>query len=297
MSETIGFIGLGAMGGGMAANILKAGNKLVVLDIDQTRMEPLIAQGAIAASTPAEIGSQADRTVTMVETTAQTEDIIFGNNGLTSTAKSGHSVAMMSTIDPTATKRFHASLAEKSISMVDAPVSGGTPRAATGELSVICGGNKAAIDGWRPAFEAMSSNIFHVGEIGQGLAMKLVNNMLIQVNTVAIAEAFAMGAKAGLDSKTMYDVVRVSTGASFALEHRVPRMLSGDFTPGGTIDISYKDQELETAFAKELGVPLLLANVSQQVYQMARAAGYSKEDGASVIKLYENMTGIKLGPR
>jgi 3-hydroxyisobutyrate dehydrogenase-like beta-hydroxyacid dehydrogenase len=297
MSETIGFIGLGAMGGCMAANILNAGHAVIAHDIDRVKVDALVAKGAIAASSPAEIGGQAARTVTMVETTAQTEDVLFGTSGLTQTAKPGHAVAMMSTIDPTATKNFHATLAEERISMVDAPVSGGTPRAASGELSIICGGNKDAIEDWRPAFEAMSSNIFHVGDIGQGLAMKLVNNMLVQVNTVAIAEAFAMGAKAGLDPQMMYDVVRVSTGASFALEHRVPRMLSGDFSPGGTVDISYKDQELETAFAKELGVPLLLANVSQQIYQMARAAGYSKEDGASVIKLYETMIDTKLGPR
>lgn len=297
MSDTIGFIGLGAMGGGMAANIVKAGHDLIVHDIDRARVDALAAQGARAANSPAEIGAIAGRTVTMVETTQQTEDILFGADGLASTAKPGHSVAMMSTIEPSVTRGLHARLVELGMTLVDAPVSGGTPRAASGELSVICGGDDAAIEGWRPAFEAMSSNIFHVGGVGQGLAMKLVNNMLIQVNTVAIAEAFAMGAKAGLDPKTMYDVVRVSTGASFALEHRVPRMLSGDFKPGGTVDISYKDQELETGFAKELGVPLLLANVSQQVYQMARAAGYAKEDGAAVIKLYEQMTDTQLGPR
>ena len=297
MSETIGFIGLGAMGGGMAANIVKAGHDLVVHDIDRTRVEALVAQGARAAQSPAEIGAAADRTVTMVETTQQTEDIIFGPDGLATAAKPGHSVAMMSTIEPSVTKALYARLVERGMTLVDAPVSGGTPRAASGELSVICGGEDGDIEGWRPAFEAMSSNIFHVGGVGQGLAMKLVNNMLIQVNTVAIAEAFAMGAKAGLDPRMMYDVVRVSTGASFALEHRVPRMLSGDFQPGGTVDISYKDQELETGFAKELGVPLLLANVSQQIYQMARAAGYAKEDGAAVIKLYEKMTDTQLGPR
>lgn len=297
MSETIGFIGLGAMGGGMAANIVKAGHDLVVHDIDRAKVDALVARGATAAASPAEIGAKAARTVTMVETTQQTEDILFGPEGLITTAKSGHSVAMMSTIEPSITKAMHARLVERGMTLVDAPVSGGTPRAASGELSVICGGDDAAVAGWRPAFEAMSSNIFHVGGVGQGLAMKLVNNMLIQVNTVAIAEAFAMGAKAGLDPQTMYDVVRVSTGASFALEHRVPRMLKGDFVPGGTVDISYKDQELETGFAKELGVPLLLANVSQQVYQMARQAGYAKEDGAAVIKLYEQMTGTQLGPR
>ncbi|MGE0699990.1 MAG: NAD(P)-dependent oxidoreductase, partial [Hyphomicrobiaceae bacterium] len=178
-----------------------------------------------------------------------------------------------------------------------APVSGGSARAADGTLSIICGGEQADIVGWMPAFEAMSANVFHVGGIGQGLAMKLVNNMLIQTQTVALAEAFVMGAKAGLDPKVMYEVVRVSTGASFAADMRVPRMISGDFSPGGTVDISYKDQELETAFGKALGVPLFMANVSQQVYQMARAKGLNKEDGASVVKLYEEMCGVKLGPR
>ena len=297
MAETIGFVGLGAMGGGMAANIARAGFKVIGFDIDAAKIDALAQAGGVGASSVAEVAGQADRTITMVETTAQTEDVLLGANGIADVADCGHSIAMMSTIDPTATKSMSRALAEKGIGMVDAPVSGGTTRAETGELSVIAGGSKTEIAGWRPAFEAMSSNIFHVGEIGQGLAMKLVNNMLIQVNTVAIAEAFAMGAKAGLDARTMFDVVRVSTGASFALEHRVPRFLSGDFAPGGTVDISYKDQELETAFAKELGVPLLLANVSQQVYQMARAAGYAKEDGAAIIKLYEAMADVELGPR
>ena len=273
------------------------GIEVVAYDILPERVAALTEIGAEAANSPKAVAASASRTITMVETTAQTEAVIFGAEGIVQTAKSGHQIAMMSTIDPVATKRMHAELASKEITMVDAPVSGGTLRAASGELSIIVGGDDDTVEGWRPYFEPMASNIFHVGQIGQGLAMKLVNNMLIQVNTVAIAEAFALGAKAGLDPQKMYDVVRVSTGASFALDHRVPRFLSGDFEPGGTVDISYKDQELETAFAKELGVPLLLANVSQQVYQMARAKGLSKEYGAAVIKLYEEMVGVKLGPR
>ena len=275
----------------------RVGIEVVAYDILPERVAALTEIGAEAANSPKAVAASASRTITMVETTAQTEAVIFGAEGIVQTAKSGHQIAMMSTIDPVATKRMHAELASKEITMVDAPVSGGTLRAASGELSIIVGGDDDTVEGWRPYFEPMASNIFHVGQIGQGLAMKLVNNMLIQVNTVAIAEAFALGAKAGLDPQKMYDVVRVSTGASFALDHRVPRFLSGDFEPGGTVDISYKDQELETAFAKELGVPLLLANVSQQVYQMARAKGLSKEYGAAVIKLYEEMVGVKLGPR
>jgi 3-hydroxyisobutyrate dehydrogenase-like beta-hydroxyacid dehydrogenase len=297
MAETIGFIGLGAMGGGMAGNLLKAGYALVVNDIDRAKVEAYVTRGAAAAATPAEVARQSVRTVTIVETTAQTEEVILGEHGIIRGAAPGHVVAMMSTIDPNAAKRIHGVLQQAGIAMLDAPVSGGSARAASGELSVIAGGDAATFASCRPMFEAMATHQFHVGGIGQGLALKLVNNMLIQVNTVAVAEAFVMGAKAGLDPQVMYDVIKVSTGASFALDFRVPRFISGDFSPGGTVDISYKDQELETAFAKSLGVPLLLANVTQQVYQMARAAGLSKRDGASVVTLYEQMAGVKLGPR
>jgi 3-hydroxyisobutyrate dehydrogenase-like beta-hydroxyacid dehydrogenase len=141
----------------------------------------------------------------------------------------------------------------------------------------------------------MGTKIFHVGGLGQGLAMKLVNNMLVQVNMVAVAEAMVLGVKAGLDPRTIYEVVRVSTGTSSAFERGAARMLARDFSPGGTVDIYFKDQELETAFAKQLGAPLLLANVSQQVYQMARAAGLGKEDGSAIVQVLERLAGVKVG--
>ena len=297
MAETIGFIGLGAMGAGMAGNLLKAGYALVVNDIDGAKVAAMVARGAKAAATAADVARQSARTVTIVETTAQTEEVILGRDGLIAGAARGHVVAMMSTIDPHGARRIHDRLREAGIAMLDAPVSGGSARAVSGELSVIAGGDAATFESCGPMFKAMSAHQFHVGGIGQGLACKLVNNMLIQINTVAIAEAFVMGAKAGLDPKTMYDVIKVSTGASFALDARAPRMIAGDFKPGGTVDIFYKDQELETAFAKSLGVPLLLANISQQVYQMARAQGLAKEDGAAIVKVYERMAGVTLGPR
>ena len=121
--------------------------------------------------------------------------------------------------------------------------------------------------------------------------------MLVQVGTVAVAEAMVMGAKAGLDPEAMVDVIRASSGASTALELRAPRFLSGDFSPGGTIDITYKDQELQTSFAKALQVPIFLANVTEQIYQMGRAAGFNKQDGSAIVKLYERMAGVQLGPR
>ena len=137
------------------------------------------------------------------------------------------------------------------------------------------------------------------GPMARNLARRgfslVVHNMLIQTTLVAVCEALVMGVKAGLDPGVIYDVVRVSTGNSFAFETRVPKILARDFSPSGTVDISFKDQELETAFAKQLGVPVLLANVSQQVYQMARAAGFNKEDGTAVIKVLERLAGVHVG--
>ena len=233
-----------------------------------------------------------DRTIVIVETTEQAESVILGERGIIKAAGPGHIVLCMATIDPFAARAFADKLAAQGIAMLDAPVSGGTGRAQSGELSVIVGGAADVVAKCEDLFAIMGNRTFHVGPLGSGLAMKLVNNMLVQVNTVAVAEALVLGVKAGLDPQMIYDVVRVSTGASAAWELRVPRILNDDFEPGGTIDISYKDQELETAFAKRLGVPLLLANVTQQVYQMARARGLNKQDGAAIVKVFEQMAGV-----
>jgi 3-hydroxyisobutyrate dehydrogenase len=292
MAETVGFIGLGAMGGPMALNLIKHGFLLVVHDIDPAKAERLRERGAAVAESAEAVAGAVGRTICMVETTAQAQAVIAGPHGIVQRARPGHIVACMSTIDPLVARGLGEQLAARGIALVDAPVSGGTERAAAGELSIIAGGAVDTVKACDDLFRAMGRNVFHVGALGQGLAMKLVNNMLVQVNTVAVAEALVLGVKAGLDPKTIYDVVRVSTGTSFAFETRVPRILERNFAPGGTVDISFKDQELETQFAKQLGVPVLLANVSQQVYQMARAAGLNKEDGSAVVKILERLAGV-----
>jgi len=295
MPGKVGFIGLGAMGGPMALNLLKHGFSLVVHDLDPKKLEPALAAGAAVAQSPEAVAAAALRTISMVETTEQAESVIIGEHGIIDGAGPGHIVLCMSTIDPFAARRFADRLAERGIAMLDAPVSGGTVRAKSGELSVIVGGAAETYGACEDLFRAMGKNLFHVGALGQGLAMKLLNNMLGQIATVAIAEALVFGVKAGLDPHKIYEVIRVSTGSSVQFENRVPRMLRRDFAPGGTIDISYKDQDLETTFAKRLGVPLLLANLTQQVYQMARAQGLNKEDGSAIIKVFEDLAGVKVG--
>jgi 3-hydroxyisobutyrate dehydrogenase len=294
MAGAVGFIGLGNMGRPMALNLARHGFSLVVHDIDPAKVAPLRERGARVAASADEVAAATERTIVIVETTAQAESVVAGERGIIKRAPRGHIVICMSTIDPFVARRLADALAARGVAMLDAPVSGGTERAASGELSIIAGGDPATFEACRDLFGAMGTKLFHVGALGQGLAMKLVNNMLIQVNRVAVAEALVLGVKAGLDPRMIYDVVRVSTGTSFAFETGVPKILARDFSPGGTVDITYKDQELETAFAKQLGVPLLLANLTQQLYQMARAAGLNKEDGLAVIKVLERLAGVQV---
>ena len=294
MPGSIGFIGVGNMGRPMALNLLKHGFTLVIYDANAAAVDALAAHGATPARSPAEVASAVERTVSMVATTTQAEAVLTGEHGVIHGAGQGHIVLSMSTIDPFAAKRLHDQLATTGITMLDAPVSGGTVRAISGELSIMVGGERTAFDACQDVFNAVGANVFYIGESGQGLAMKLVNNMLVQVNLVAVCEALVMGVKAGLDPQRIYEVVRVSTGTSSTFESRVPKIIDGDFTPGGTVDISYKDQELETAFAKQLGVPILLANVSQQVYQMARAAGLNTQDHCAIIQVLEQLAGVKV---
>ena len=292
-----GFVGLGNMGGPMARNLLKAGHKVVVHDLDPRKVQALSEAGAEVAPSPVAMAKECTRLICMVETTDQARAVITGEHGFAKGAVSGKTVICMSTIDPFVLRDIAAELATQGIAMLDAPVSGGTSGAAAGTLSIIVGGEKAAFDACADLFKAMGGNVFHCGGLGNGLAMKLLNNMLLQVGVVAVAEAMVFGVKAGLDPNQIMDVIGVSTGRSNAFERAAPRMVSGDFSASGTMDISFKDQELETAFAKKLGVPLLLANVTQQVYQMGRAAGYGKQDGSAVVKVIEQIAGVQVGKR
>lgn len=295
MMGKTGFVGLGNMGAPMARNLLKGGYELVVHDIDPRKVQALSASGAEVDATPAAIARSTTRSICLVDTTAQAESVIMGADGFIQGAAPGHVVLCMSTIDPLALRRMGDELAKRGVALLDAPISGGVVGAEAGTLTVIVGGAKETFAECEPMFRLFGKNVFHVGGLGNGLAMKLLNNMLLQVNVVAVAEAMVMGTKAGLDPNQIVEVISVCTGRSNAFERSAPRMIQRDFSPAGTIDISFKDQELETGFAKALGVPILLANVTQQVYQMARAAGYGKEEGASVVKVLEAMAGVTVG--
>ncbi len=295
MPQQTGFIGLGAMGGPMSLNVAKDGIPLVVHDIDATKTEPLAAAGAEVADSPARVAEKVDRTVCLVETTDQAMAVICDEStGIIASAKPGHIVVCMSTINPAVARKIGDILAERDIHILDAPISGGTGKAMSGELSVIVGGDSDVFEKCRDIFDAVGSQAFHIGPLGQGLVMKLINNMLGITTTVLLAEGLALGVKSGIGLETMRDVLMASSGASETVKMRMPRIIAGDFEPGGTMDIVFKDQELVTAFAKEMGVPMLMANVSEQVYQMALTAGLNKLDSSAVVKIYEQLADVQI---
>jgi 3-hydroxyisobutyrate dehydrogenase-like beta-hydroxyacid dehydrogenase len=290
-SRTVGFVGLGAMGGPMAQNILKNGIALIAYDIDPDKNERFAGLGARIARGPADVARAASVVISMVDTTEQAETVILGPDGFSDGAQAGDVVVSMGTIDPRAIRKMHATLSDRGIEMIDAPVTGMIPGAEQGTLKAYVGGDAAALEKARPALTAMTSEIRHIGEIGQGTIMKLVNNMLAQAGRVLVVEAMVLGAKAGLDPETMIDVIGKTSGNSVIFQHAAPRLISRDFT-GIRMDITIKDLELETQVAKSLGVPLFMANVAQQVYQMGKAAGYGSEDPAAIVKVYEYLTGV-----
>ena len=292
-----GFIGLGAMGSPMASNLLEAGISLVVYDVDERKCRLIEKQGAQVATSPATVAQEATRIICMVETTAQVRAVMTGPDGVIETAGPEHHIACMSTIAPQEIKRLHDELQRCGVLFIDAPVSGGVERAVDGTLAIFASGDSRALAMFHDAFDCMGSNVFRMGDIGQGMAMKLINNMLVHVNSVAVAEAMMLGTTAGLDPQMIYDVVKVSTGYSVAFEMRAPRMIARNFVPGGSLEIASKDQELVTSFAKQLGVPLLLPAVTQQIYQIAHNMGLSAEDNAALIKVYERLCGITAASR
>ncbi|NDZ18865.1 NAD(P)-dependent oxidoreductase [Variovorax sp. WS11] len=291
-TQTVGFIGLGMMGLPMATNLLKKGHKLVAYDIDARALADVVRLGAKAGEGPADVASQASVVISMVDTTAQAEEVIVGAGGVMDRAQQGDIVVSMSTIDPVSLRAMHKTLAAKGIGLIDVPVSGQVKGAIAGTLKASVGGELADLEKARPALASMTSEIVHFGSIGQGTVMKLINNLLSQVTSVVVAEALVLGTKAGLDPTLMVDSILKSTGNSAAFEYGAPRILKRDFK-GIRMDIVDKDLELQVQLAKSFKVPLFMTNIAHQIYQAARAQGLGSEDyAASIVKVYENITGV-----
>ena len=290
----VGFVGLGAMGAPMARNLMRNGHRLVVHDVVPAKNETFRALGAEVASGPAEVARRAHVTISMVDTTAQGEEVIVGPDGFIAGAEPGDVVVSMSTIDPDAVLRMSETLAARGVGMIDCPVTGMIQGAESGTLKGYVGGDVATLERVRPVLAAMTSEVNHIGpRVGQGISVKLVNNMLAQIHRIAAVEAMVLGARAGIEPEKVIEMISKTSGDSFMFRNSAPRTVNRDFT-GIRMDITLKDMELETRMARSLNVPLFLLNAAHQVQMMGKAAGLGSEDPTAVVKVYEQLTGVSL---
>jgi len=294
--KQIGFIGLGLMGKPMALNLVKAGYSLTVHDINPVPVKELVSAGATAANSPREVAEKSEVLITMLTSSPHVEQVILGPSGALAGLEKGAIIIDMSTIDPMVTRKIAAVAGEKSIEMLDAPVSGAPPKAAEGTLSIMVGGKKAVFEQCQEILQVMGKKIFHVGEVGMGEVVKLVNNLIASVTGIAICEGFLFGTRLGADPKTLYEVVSASAGNCWFLQTRVPypgvipgSPANNDFAPGFTTDLMVKDLGLIMSAAEATKTPLLATALTQQLAKAAQAAGFGKKDWSVISKIIRRL--------
>ncbi|MCK6625010.1 MAG: NAD(P)-dependent oxidoreductase [Anaerolineae bacterium] len=294
MMEQVGFIGLGIMGQGMAHNILKAGFPLTVWNRTASKAEPLLAAGAKAGQNPADVAAHSDIVLICVSDTPDVENIILGENGVLAGVKAGSLVIDCSTISPIATRKLAEKLAAAGAAMLDAPVSGGSEGAARGTLSIMVGGETKDVERAMPVFEAMGKKITHVGPVGAGQTVKLVNQILVVGNCLAMCEALLFAQAGGVDRAKALEAVAAGAAGSWMLSNRGPQILQRDWRPGFTIDLQQKDVRLILNAADELGVPLPGTALIFQLYRTLQAQGLGSQGNHALVKALEHLAGFEI---
>lgn len=294
-NETIGFIGLGIMGDGMARNLIQAGHTVTVWNRTASKSEPLGALGATVAGSPAEVAATCSIVMICVSDTPDVRAVLEGSDGVMDGLTKGTLVIDHSTISPGATIEFAATVAAAGGSWIDAPVSGGSEGAKNGTLSVMVGGDDADVERARPYFEAFASSITHVGPTGAGQKVKIVNQILVVVNQLAVSEALLFASGAGLDLEATLSAVTGGAAGSWMLANRGPQMIVRDWRPGFTIDLQQKDLRLALEAADELGVPIPATALVHQLYRTLQAADLGGEGNHALVKALERLSGIEVG--
>ncbi|MCB0114259.1 MAG: NAD(P)-dependent oxidoreductase [Caldilineaceae bacterium] len=292
MSERIGFIGLGIMGRGMAHNLLKAGFAVRVWNRTASRMDPLVEAGASAGASPADVAANSDIIITCVSDTPDVEKVILGEDGVIHGVSEGALVIDCSTISPQVTVDIAAKLNEKGVKMLDAPISGGSEGAAKGTLSIMVGGDAQDFARAMPAFEAMGKTITHVGGQGAGQTVKLVNQILVVGNCLAMCEALVFAQAGGVDLQKCLDAVTGGAAGSWMLSNRGPQIIQRDWRPGFTIDLQQKDVRLVMREADALGVPVMMSSMIFNMYRTLQEKGLGAEGNHALVKALENLSGI-----
>ena len=292
MPQVIGFIGLGIMGRPMAKNLLKAGYSLVVHSRSTGPVDDVTAAGAARGSSPKDVASRCDVLITMLPNSPDVELVALGKDGIIEGAKPGLIFVDMSTISPIVSQRVGAALAAKGVKMLDAPVSGGEQGAINAALSIMVGGDKAVFDQVMPIFQAMGKTITLLGPLGFGGFTKLANQIIVAGNLTALAEALTLAKKAGLDRELTLTALGGGLAGSRCLEQKKPNYVAGSYKPGFKIDLHHKDLGLILDSARELGVPVPVTAMIQEMFTALRVKGRGGLDHSGVITLLEDLAGI-----
>lgn len=290
----IGFIGLGIMGKPMAKNILKAGYQLMVNNRSKAAVEEVVAAGAIAA-TNQEIGENCDVVMTMLPNSPEVISVMLGENGVAAHMKAGSVFIDMSSINPVASKEIATRLAKKNIEMLDAPVSGGEPKAIDGTLSFMVGGKQEVFDTYKPLLETMGASVVRCGDVGAGNTTKLANQIIVACNIQALAEALTLAQKAGVDPELVFHAIRGGLAGSTVMNAKAPMMIAGNDKPGFKIDLHVKDLNNALDCAHTVGAPVPMTASVQEILQWLHNNEFGGNDHSAIAKYYEYLTGIKIG--
>lgn len=292
----VGFIGLGIMGRPMAKNLIKAGHKLVVFDFNKEAVEDLVSNGATYAESGKDLASQCEVVITMVPNSPHVRAAVLGENGVAEGARPGTVLIDMSSIDPTESRAIGAELEKLEIDMLDAPVSGGEPKAIDGTLSVMVGGKKELFDKFYDMLMVMAGSVVYVGELGSGNVAKLANQIVVAVNIAAVSEALTFAKKAGTDPELVYQAIRGGLAGSTVMDAKAPMILKRNFNPGFRIELHIKDLNNALNAAHAISSPVPLTGQLMEIMQGLKADGFDKEDHSSIVKYYEKIANTTVEP-
>lgn len=291
----IGFIGLGIMGKPMVKNIIKGGyTDVLVNGRHQDVLDEMEACGAKSA-TYEEIGRQCDVVMTMLPNSPQVKEVMLGENGVAAYMREGSIFIDMSSINPVASKEIAAVLAQKNIDMLDAPVSGGEPKAMDGTLSFMVGGKEELVEVYRPLLETMGSSVVRCGEVGAGNTTKLANQIIVACNIQALSEALTLAQKAGVDPELVFQAIRGGLAGSTVMDAKAPMMIAGNDKPGFKIDLHIKDLNNALDCAHTVGAPLPMTVEVQEIMQWMHNHEGGQKDHSAIVQYYEYLTDIRIG--
>ena len=290
----IGFIGLGIMGKPMARNLIKAGNQLVVYDINGAAVSELVDEGAEQGLSSKDVASKTELIITMLPNSPEVKEVTLGTEGVIEGAMPGTILIDMSSIAPLAAIEVHEKLKEKGIAMLDAPVSGGEPKAIEGTLAIMVGGEQAVFDSVKEILLIMGSSAVLVGGIGSGNTTKLANQIIVALNIAAMSEAMVLATRANVDPEKVFKAIRGGLAGSTVLDAKMPLVLEGNFKPGFRIELHIKDLMNAMETAHDLDTPLLLTNQALEIMKALKVDGKQGDDHGGLIQFYENLANVKV---